>query len=611
MPGFAMDGTSEDKVVDEVPENGNSAKNKENVGGSAVVVEPSIEELYDNVCDMQSSNESVSRLSYGSDGEESRIDSELRHLVGGEMREVEILKETEEDSKQLAEESSNSHSPKYLKKVSRSQLGSEASSRSSPKNKTPQKNNLLSKKTDNKSRKPVVDDKESDRGPYLLKQARDLMSSNANPRKALDLALRAKSSFEKSSNGKSSLDMVMCLHVIAAIHCSLGLMQMGDTYSMLGQLENALKCYTYGLEMQKSVLGDFDPRIGETCRYLSEAHVQALDFNEAKQFCEMAIEIHVKNGSSLEEAADRRLMGLICETKGDHEGALEHLVLASMSMVANGQENEKALKSLKKSKGENHPSVASVFTRLADLYNKTGNLKESKSYSENALRIYENPVSGIPPEEIASGFTNISHVYESMDEFDQALELLDKALTIYNDVPGQQSMIAGIEAQMGVMYYVLGKYSESYNYFKSGISKMRVSSEKKSGFYGIALNQMGLACTQLYAINKAINCFEEARSVLERECGLHHPDTLAVYSNLAGTYDAVGRLDDAIEILEHIVETREEKLGTAGFDVEDEKRRLAELLKEAGKVRSRKARSLENLFDPNYQSTTNNDSIEV
>ncbi|GKB42305.1 kinesin light chain-related protein 3 [Tanacetum coccineum] len=112
-------------------------------------------------------------------------------------------------------------------------------------------------------------------------------------------------------------------------------MQMGDTYSMLGQLENALKCYTYGLEI----------RISETCRYLSEAHVQALNLNEAKQFCEMAIEIHVKNGLSLEEAADRKLMGLICETKGDHEGALEHLVLASMSMVANGQENEKALKS--------------------------------------------------------------------------------------------------------------------------------------------------------------------------------------------------------------------------------------------------------------------------
>lgn len=71
------------------------------------------------------------------------------------------------------------------------------------------------------------------------------------------------------------------------------------------------------------------------------------------------------------------------------------------------------------------------------------------------------------------------------------------------------------------------------------------------------------------------------------------------------------RLEDAIKTLEHIVETREERIGTAGFDVDDEKKRLAELLKETGKVRSRKAKSLENLFDSNYQSKNNNDAIEV
>ena len=59
------------------------------------------------------------------------------------------------------------------------------------------------------------------------------------------------------------------------------------------------------------------------------------------------------------------------------------------------------------------------------------------------------------------------------------------------------------------------------------------------------------------------------------------------------------RLDDAIEILEYVVGMREEKLGTANPDVDDEKRRLAELLKEAGKIRSRKARSLEDLLDAN------------
>lgn len=614
-------------------------------------VDTSIDQLYENVCDMQSSDHSPSRRSFGSDGEESRIDSELCHLVGGEMREVEIMEE-EVLEKPADDSCSDSTSKKgspsagkkpgklertrspctksvssgNSKKASALPVNSEIS-KSNTKEKTPEKP-PIDKRSDKNTRKQnpgathgkkrrnspgagvklqngTEDSTESglgnpDLGPFLLKQARGLISSGDNPQRALDLAQRAAKSFEICANGKPSLELVMCLHVTAAIHCSLGQyheaipvleqsigipvveegqehalakfaghMQLGDTYAMLGMLENSIMAYTTGLEIQKQVLGEMDPRVGETCRYLAEAHVQALQFDEAQRICQMALDIHKQNGTpaSVEEAADRRLMGLICETKGDHEGALEHLVLASMAMVANGQELEvasvdcsigdtylslsrydeavfayqKALTVFKTTKGENHPSVGSVFIRLADLYNRTGKLRESKSYCENALRIYEKPVAGIPPEEIASGLADISAIYESMNELEQAIKLLQKALKIYDDAPGQQSTIAGIEAQIGVMYYMLGKFNESYNSFKNAISKLRASGEKKSAFFGIALNQMGLACVQRYAINEAAELFEEARKVLEQECGPYHPDTLGVYSNLAGTYDATGR----------------------------------------------------------------------
>ncbi|GJY72546.1 kinesin light chain-related protein 1, partial [Tanacetum coccineum] len=120
-------------------------------------------------------------------------------------------------------------------------------------------------------------------------------------------------------------------------------------------------------------------------RYLAEAHVQAMQFDEADTLCKRTLEIHRVHSApaSLEEAADRRLMALICEAKGDYETALEHLVLASMAMIANGQDNEvaaidlsigniylslsrfdeavfsyqKALTVFKASKGDNHPSV--------------------------------------------------------------------------------------------------------------------------------------------------------------------------------------------------------------------------------------------------------------
>lgn len=73
-------------------------------------------------------------------------------------------------------------------------------------------------------------------------------------------------------------------------------------------------------------------------RYLAEAHVQAMQLNKAENLCKKTLEIHKEHSApaSLEEAADRRLMALVCEAKGDYESTLEHLVLSNMSMIANG-----------------------------------------------------------------------------------------------------------------------------------------------------------------------------------------------------------------------------------------------------------------------------------
>ncbi|KMT12613.1 hypothetical protein BVRB_5g098520 [Beta vulgaris subsp. vulgaris] len=502
-----------------------------------------------------------------------------------------------------------------------------------------------------------------DLGPFLLKLARDTIASGDGPIKALDFAIRASKSFERCAiDGEPCLDLAMSLHVVAAIYCSLGrfdeaipvleraikvpdvsrgsdhalaafsgFMQLGDTHSMLGQIDKSVHCYKDGLSIQIQTLGDSDPRVAETCRYLAEAHVQTMQFDEAEKLCKQTLEIHRVHSApaSLEEAADRRLMALILEAKADYESALEHLVLASMAMIANGQENEvasidvsigniyqslcrfdeavfsyqKALTVFKSSKGENHPSVASVFVRLADLYYKTGKLRESKSYCENALRIYNKPVPGTSQEEIASGLSDIAAVYESVNEPEEALRLLQRAMKLLEDKAGQQNTIAGLEARVGVMYYMIGRHGEALSSFESAISKLRASGERKSAFFGVLLNQMGLACVQLFKIDQAAELFEEARAVLEQECGPCHQDTLGVYSNLAATYDAMGRVEDSIEILEYVVKLREEKLGTANPDFDDEKSRLAELLKEAGKSRNRKAKSLENLIDPNSKRT--------
>lgn len=614
------------------------------------LVDTSLDQLYQNICEMQSSDQSPSQPSLGSDGDESRIDSELRHLVGG----VKLLKE------QVKERQEDVHINKETKNGSKNK-NSEIKEKfwNGKSSRKPGSRFLRNKKRNPKEEANL------NVAPFLLKQAKEMISS---PRKALELATRAMKLLEKHEDEKQDLELVSCLHFIGGIYCNLGeyvnaipileraieipeiekginhalikfsgCMQLGDIYAILGQIENSILFYTAGLEIQRQSLGERDSRFAETCRYVAEAHVQALQFDEAEKLCKLALDVHRENGSpgSLEEATDRRLMGLICQSKGQYEDALENFVLANMAMSVTGHENDvaymdisigdaymalarfdeaifayqKALTLFKSTKGENHPYVAFVFIHLANLYNEIGKFRESKSYCENALRIYEKPNPGILPEEIATGFIEISAIYESMNELEKALKLLKQALKIYgsgNSPFGREITVAGIEAQIGVIYYVMGKYSESYNSFENAVSIFRASGERKTALFGIVLNQMGLVCVQRLAINEAADFFEEARSVLEKEYGPHHPDTLGIYSNLAATYDALGRLDDAIEILDHVVSMRENKLGTPNVDMDDEKQRLTELLKEAKRVRNKDPGSLEALVDNNFRKLLKN-----
>jgi len=509
-----------------------------------------------------------------------------------------------------------------------------------------------------------------DVGFLFLKMARSLHISGEDPHKARHYALQAAEFFEKLTAADVTLELVVSLHLLAATCCKLGqyeeavpilkksltiyksevdsenalaafagYMQLGDTYSLSGQYEDALNSYDAGLEIQKQVLGTMDPQVAETCQYIAEAHLQAMQFSEAEELCAEALSIHSEHSTkgTLKEASGRRLMALILAGKGDHDGALENLLLARVALQAHRKEIEvafvdcsigdsylalgryedailayhKALAVFKLAHGEGHTRVASVYVNLADLHLRTGRFREAKNHCENALIIYGRHRAGHSSDEISTGLTEIAGLFESMGEYNQAICLLQKALEILENTPGQQSAVGGIEAQMGVLFQLIGKYEEAYMFFKKAVSKLKFGNNKKSWPLGMLLNQMGLACIGLNALWDAAEIFEEARTIAEEVCGPHHPDTLDIISNLAGAYDAMGRMDDAITLLEVIVEVKEEGLGTVHPDIEDERQRLTELLKETGRPYVRKMNTLQDLLSTKHSSRFQGHSTPV
>lgn len=142
-------------------------------------------------------------------------------------------------------------------------------------------------------------------GPYLLKLAKSY-ATGENPVKALEYCIRAVKFYERNAQPENVLDLVISLHILASLHCHLGQyedavallkrsltipdlqnggeehalavfsghMQMGDTFNMVGNLAPSLQFYHRALDIQKSILGEFDVRVAETCIYIAEAHMQ-------------------------------------------------------------------------------------------------------------------------------------------------------------------------------------------------------------------------------------------------------------------------------------------------------------------------------------------------
>lgn len=142
-------------------------------------------------------------------------------------------------------------------------------------------------------------------GPTLLKLAKTYHATGESPQKALLYAKHAAKYFETTSQDQHNLDLVLSLHILGALHCRLGQyqdaipalersltipdlqqgldhclalfaghMQLGDTYSLMGNHEQALQEYHKALKVQEQSLGNSDPRLAETCRYVAEAHLQ-------------------------------------------------------------------------------------------------------------------------------------------------------------------------------------------------------------------------------------------------------------------------------------------------------------------------------------------------
>ena len=156
-----------------------------------------IKELYNNLCELQSSNQSPSRHSFGSYGDDkSKIDSDLQHLALGEMHDLDITEDEEEERDVAKPEDFDTVRPPSAgtTKSSPSKLDTEKQTGKKNANKpslrlggNKKKTGTTTKSQNGNNEEPSSENVELAR--FLLNQARNLVSFGDNINKALELSL--------------------------------------------------------------------------------------------------------------------------------------------------------------------------------------------------------------------------------------------------------------------------------------------------------------------------------------------------------------------------------------------------------------------------------------
>lgn len=375
---------------------------------------------------------------------------------------------------------------------------------------------------------------------------------------------------------------------------------LGHAKMSLGRHDEALINFHEGVAVNERILEPGNPDLARCYQQVAEALMEADDPEEALCMCMKALPIYTNyyGANSLQVAVVRRLMSVIHNHNEEYEKVLsEHKIVRpilenlgkSKEVIAVDLASGEALLCLERFK-EGIPTLQNVVKQskensryhghaLVLLGKAHAGLNEGKDAAKYCKKALGNLKSKSSLEAGAS-LVELASVYQTLNEQEQAMAALKRALEIFQEDPDQQEATADIEGQIGLLFMFMSKANEGLPYLERSASKLEEIYGPESVELLAVYNHIAIANLELGKLDDALDKFEEARVIATESHGSDDPDTIAIYHNLVSTYSGLARFDKAIECQKHIVESKK-KIGSESADsLEEAEKKLKELLEE-------------------------------
>ncbi len=211
---------------------------------------------------------------------------------------------------------------------------------------------------------------------------------------------------------------------------------------------------------------------------------------------------------------------------------------------------------------------AQFIINIGNVYSLREQYQQALDYYQQALSIFHEV--GDKKAEI-NALSNISVVYETLHQHQhqQVLVYYQKVLAIHREIVDRYGEGRTLN-KIGNLYQSLGQYQQSLEYYEQALSIARQLSDKNEEIDN--LGNIGLVCLKLHQYKNALKYLQQALRITDEindkriKSSLYSP-IAGVYNNLGQYQDALKYYQQALNIARNFSNKREESINLGNIGV--------------------------------------------
>lgn len=208
----------------------------------------------------------------------------------------------------------------------------------------------------------------------------------------------------------------------------------------------------------------------------------------------------------------------------------------------------KAIEMARKHYGSDHPDMISFYRTLAKLHYTKRELPEALSCQEQVLAISVAAYGG-NDERSAAAYKDIGAIYIDMGEMDRALEVLQKAETIYTALGDTESAhIGDLYHSLGTAHYYKGNRAEAKHCFEKSIAiSLSFFGSDMHSSLADTYGNLAYLCAVSKEFDQALDYQQRALRIFRTLYGERHMRVAWCHSIEGLIYTGMGQYDKALD----------------------------------------------------------------